>query len=144
MQKKLVKLKQRKSKKMANQYLPPVITIPSSLLITAISQSAPMVVSVEIGNVSTETNTYIVGMAIRLFVPKSYGMYQANNLVGTIIAINDSNFTLNWDSTLFDAFVIPSGNAETPASIAPFGSRNLQYDNSTDLVPFQSLNNIGN
>lgn len=129
---------------MANQYLRPVIQIPSSLLITNITQSTPMIVSVDIGNPTTEANTYIVGMAIRLFVPVSYGMYQANNLVGTITAINGLNFTLNLDSSLFDPFVIPSGNVEQPATIAPNGSRNLQYNNSTDLVPFQSLNNIGN
>jgi hypothetical protein len=129
---------------MANQYLPPVIQIPSSLVITNITQSTPMIVSVAIGNPTTEANTYIVGMAIRLFVPVTYGMIQANNLVGTIIAINGSDFTLNIDSSGFDQFITPTGNVEQPASIAPFGSRNLQYNNQTDLVPFQSLNNIGN
>ena len=130
---------------MVNQYLPPVIQIPSSLAITSLSQSAPMVVGVAVQTPTTESNTYIVGMAIRLMVPQTYGMYQANNLVGTIKAINGSNFTLNLDSSLFDPFVIPSGvTVEQPATIAPNGSRNLQYDNSTDLVPFQSLNNIGN
>jgi hypothetical protein len=104
-----------------------------------------MVVGVAVQTPTTESNTYIVGMAIRLMVPQTYGMYQANNLVGTIKAINGSNFTLNLDSSLFDPFVIPSGvTVEQPATIAPNGSRNLQYDNSTDLVPFQSLNNIGN
>lgn len=130
---------------MPNQYLPPVIQIPSSLLITNITQSSPMVVSVAIGNTATEANTYIVGMSVRLFVPRSYGMYQANNLVGTIKAINGLDWTLNLNSSAFDPFVIPPSNAETPASISPYGSRNLQYDNSTaDIVPFQSLNNIGN
>jgi hypothetical protein len=129
---------------MANQYLPPVIQIPSSLQITAITQSSPMVVSVEIANPTTEANTYIVGMAVKLMVPVTYVMIQANNLVGTIIAINGSDFSLNIDSSLFDPFVIPSGNVEQPATIAPNGSRNLQYNNFTDQVPFQSLNNIGN
>lgn len=129
---------------MVNQYLPPNILIPSSLLITAITQSSPMVITVQIDNTTTQANTYILGMAVRLFVPYSYGMYQANNLVGTIIAINGSNFTLNLVSSDFDAFIVPSGDAEQPATIAPFGSRNLQYNNSTDIVPFQSLNNIGN
>lgn len=129
---------------MANQYLPPVIAIPSSLLITAITQAFPMVITVSIGNTSTEANTYIVGMAVRLVIPKSYGMFQANNLVGTILSINGSNFTIDLDSSLFDAFVIPSGNVEAPASISPSGSRNLQYNNQTGVVPFQSLNNIGN
>lgn len=129
---------------MTNQYLPGVIAIPSSLVITNITKSGPMIVSVAIGNSATAANTYIVGMSVRLVVPKPYGMYQANNLVGTILAINGLDWTLSLDSTLFDTFVIPSGNVETPASISPFGSRNLQYDNSTDSVPFQSLNNIGN
>lgn len=129
---------------MPNQYLSPVITIPSSLLITAITQSSPMVVTVSIGNITTEANTYIVGMAVRLFVPKTYGMYQANNLVGTIVSISGSNFTLNLNSSQFDAFIVPSGNVEVPASISPAGSRNLEYNNSTNEVPFQSLNNIGN
>jgi len=130
---------------MTNQYLPPVITIPSSLLVTNITKSSPMIVTVQIGNSASEANTYIVGMAVRLFVPRSYGMYQADNLVGTITAINGSNFTLNIDSNSFDTFVIPSGiNIITPASISPNGSRNLQYDNFTNSVPFQNLNNIGN
>lgn len=129
---------------MANQYLPGVITIPSSLLIVGATQSLPMVVTVAVGNSTTAANTYIVGMAVRLLVPKTYGMYQANGKVGTILAINGLDFTLSIDSSLFDPFVIPSGNVETPASLSPNGSRNLQYDNSTLDVPFQSLNNIGN
>lgn len=129
---------------MPNQYLPGVIAIPSSLLITDITQSVPMFVTVEVGNPTTEANTYIVGMLVRLVVPRTYGMYQANNLVGTIKAIDGSLFTLNIDSSKFDPFVIPTGNVETPASLAPAGSRNLEYNNFTRLVPFQSLNNIGN
>jgi len=129
---------------MANQYLPGVITTPSSLLITAITQSNPMVITVEIGNSSTEANTYIAGMAVKLFVPISYGMYQANGLVGTIKSISGYDFTLDINSSPFDAFVIPS-TGETPASISPAGSRNLQYDNSNvGIVPFKSLNNQGN
>lgn len=129
---------------MPNQYLPPVIAIPSSLNITAITQSNQMVVTVTIANPTSEANTYIVGMAVRLFVPQSYGMFQANNLIGTITAISGSNFTLNINSSGFDPFVIPSGTGETPASISPNGSRNLQFSNQTSEVPFQSLNNIGN
>lgn len=129
---------------MSNQYLPPVIQIPSFLEITAITQSLPMVITVSIENTTTTANTYIVGMAVRLFVPFSYKMWQANNLVGTIIAINGSNFTLNLDSSQFDPFIVPSGNVEQPATISPAGSRNYQYTNGSSNVPFQSYNNIGN
>lgn len=90
-------------------------------------------------------NTYHVGMNLKLFVPKSYGMYQANGLIGTITGITGNVFTVALDSTRFDAFVIPvSTSVETPASISPSGSKNLEYDNTTDLVAFQNLNNQGN
>lgn len=129
---------------MPNQYLPPVIQIPSSLVITNITRSLPMVVTVEIANSSTESDTYIVGMAVRLNVPYIYKMFQANGLVGTILAINGFDWSLNIDSRLFDAFVVPSSGFGVPATITPNGSRNLTYSNVTNQVPFQSLNNIGN
>ena len=131
---------------MPNQYLPGVNTIPNSLVITAITQSAPMVVMATLVNTAPNprVNTYKAGMNVRLFVPRTYGMYQANGLVGTILGINGNAFTLNLDSTLFDTFSIPVTQVESPASLSPFGSKNLEYNNTTDLVPFQSLNNIGN
>jgi hypothetical protein len=130
---------------MVNQYLKPVILIPSSLEITAISQSLPMVITVAIQTPTTEADTYIVGMAVRLFVPITYRMFQANNLVGTITDITGNQFTLNLDSSQFDAFVVPVvTNNEQPATISPNGSRNYQYSNNSRLVAFQNLNNIGN
>ncbi len=127
----------------ANTYLPGTIAIPSSLVITAITRALPMVVTASVNPV-TASNSYIVGQLVRLTVPASYRMIQANGLVGEIIAINGLNFSLNIDSRQFDTFVVPSGNVEQPASLAPAGSRNLQYSNNTDVVGFQSLNNRGN
>lgn len=129
---------------MPNVYLPGIVTIPSSLLITAITQSLPMVITVAIETPVVAANTYIVGQAVKLFVPITYGMFQANGLIGKIMAISGSNFTLNIDSSQFDPFVIPLGSVEAPASISPYGSRNLEFSNLTNSVPFQALNNIGN
>ena len=105
-----------------------------------------MIVSVIVANDSTEVNTYIVGMAVRLFIPYTYRMFQANNLVGTIKSISGSDFALDIDSSLFDPFVVPSGRTiEQPATISPAGSRNYEYTNGSSLaVPFQSYNNQGN
>ncbi len=125
----------------SNTYLPGVIFIPSILLITAITNSYPMVVTVTVP--STGSNTYIVGQVVRLFVPYNYGMYQANNLQGQILAINGLNFILDIDSRQFDTFVIPS-SGETPASFSPAGSRNVQFNNTTSQLGFQPLNNVGN
>lgn len=131
---------------MPNQFLPVVNTIPNSLVITNITQSLPMVVTATLVNTdpNPRVNTYRIGMNVRLYVPRTYGMYQANGLVGTILGINGNDFTLNLDSTLFDTFSVPMTIVESPASLSPFGSRNLEYDNTTLRVPFQSLNNIGN
>lgn len=127
----------------ANVYLPGTIQIPSSLLITGITNAYPMVVTASV-NSMTSSNTYIVGQLVRLFIPRSYGMQQANQLTGQITAISGLSFSLDIDSRQFDTFVTPSGNVEQPASFSPAGSRNLQYDNTMGKVPFQSLNNIGN
>lgn len=131
---------------MPNQYLPGVNTIPNSLVITAISKTAPMVVTTTLVNTAPNprVNTYQAGMNVKLFVPRTYGMYQANGLIGTIIALSGNVFVLNLDSTLFDTFTVPVTLVETPASLSPYGSRNLEYNNTSGDVPFQSLNNIGN
>lgn len=127
----------------SDQYLPGVIQIPSSIVITAITKSYPMVVTVNLNPIS-EANTYIAGQQIKLNVPITYKMFQANGLSGIILNVSGSNITLDIDSTLFDAFVVPSGNVLQPAMISPNGSRNLPLDNTTRQVPFQSLNNLGN
>lgn len=127
----------------ANTYLPGTIVIPSALTITAITQAFPMVVTIIVNDV-TEYNSYIVGQLVRLFVPSTYQMIQANGIQGTIVNISASNFSLDIDSTNFDAFVVPPPYTEQPATLSPAGSRNLQFSNTTGKVPFQSLNNVGN
>jgi len=127
---------------MPNQYLPGVIQIPSMFLITAMTQSYPLSLNFTVP--STGSNSYIPGQLVRLTVPKPWGMYQANGLTAKILSINTTTMLLDIDSTNFDQFVDGSASSVTPASLAPAGSRNLEYNNSTNDVPFQSLNNIGN
>lgn len=126
----------------ANTYLPPVIQIPSSLEITSITQSNPMVITTSMN--PDQVNTYIPGQLVKLNIPVTYGMWQANGLTLSITSANPPQLTLAVDSSQFDSFVIPATGTQQPASLAPSGSRNLQYNNSTNQVPFQSLNNIGN
>lgn len=127
----------------ANTYLPGVIFIPSTLLITAITNAYPMVVTYTVP--STGANTYIPGQLVRLFVPKSYGMFQADGLTGEILENTVNTMKLNIDSRQFDLFSPPiNPKAEQPASLSPSGSRNLQYSNQTTQIAFQPLNDIGN
>lgn len=125
----------------ANTFLPPAITIPGSLIITAISQGYPMQVTFT----DDDENTYIPGQLVKLFIPSSYGMQQANGLQGRIMTIIDNVFYLDIDSTYFDIFSVPSGILiPQPASMAPAGSRNLEYNNDANRVGFQNLFNSGN
>jgi hypothetical protein len=127
----------------ANTYLQGTIQIPSSIVITAITNAYPMIVTVNINDLS-ESNTYIPGQLIRLTIPITYGMFQADGLIGQILSVNGNDISLNIDSRLFDIFTIPSTGKLQPASLAPSGSRNLTLDNTTAQVPFQSLDNKGN
>lgn len=127
---------------MPNQYLPGVIQIPSMLLITGITQSFPMVVTFTVP--PTGSNTYQINQLVFLTIPITWGMYQANGLTGKILGVNSSTMALDIDSTNFDVFIDGSSTGETPASLSPAGSRNLEFSNTTSQVPFQSLNNIGN
>src|ERR1700677_3923644 len=127
---------------MPNTYLPGVIQIPSMFLITGMTQSFPLSITFTVP--TTGANTYIPGQVVRLTVPRTWGMYQASGLTASILSINSTTMTVDIDSTNFDPFVDGSSGPDTPASLAPAGSRNLQYNNFTMQVPFQSLNNIGN
>ncbi len=131
---------------MTNQYLPGVNTTPNSLVIAGITNSTAMVVTASLVNnaPNPRVNTYRSGMNVRLYVPRNYGMYQANGLVGNILAINDNDFYLDIDSSLFDVFSVPASQVGSPASLSPYGSRNLEFDNTTNNVPFKNLDNIGN
>ena len=93
---------------------------------------------------STGSNTYVVNQLVRLTVPRTWGMFQANGIIGQILSVNSTTMSLDIDSNYFDAFVDGSSTSETPASLSPAGSRNLQFNNTTNQVPFQSLNDIGN
>lgn len=127
----------------ANQFLPGTIQIPSSLTLVALTNGYPSIASVTV-NASTEANTYIAGQAIKLNVPVVYGMFQANGLTPTILAVDGNDLTLDLDTTNFDAFSVPTGSDFQVAMISPNGSRNLTLNNLTTEVPFQSLNNVGN
>lgn len=127
----------------ANTYLPGTIQIPSSIVITAITNAYPAVITVNV-NPLTESNTYQEGQLVKLLIPITYKMFQADGQVVRIISVSGSDLTVDMNSLSFDPFVVPTGNILQPASLAPSGSRNLTLDNTTALVPFQSLDNIGN
>jgi hypothetical protein len=125
----------------ANVYLPPVVAIPSALEILAISKTNPMVITVT--NDSDQANSYIPGQVVKINIPYNWGMWQANGKFGQITSVNGNQIGVNINALFFDAFVFRT-DGSGPATIAPSGSKNLQFSNLTNQVPFQSLNNVGN
>jgi len=126
----------------ANVYLPGTIQIPSSLEIIAITRAKPAVLTVVVDTV-LQANTYQAGQQVRLTIPYGYGMHQMNGRTVKILDVSGSTITVDVDSTQFDAFSVPA-SGQKPASLAPAGSRNLEFSNTSGQEPFQSLNDTGN
>lgn len=104
---------------------------PEFLFITNISQATQAVVSTSVD----PSLHYVVGMKIHLSVPYSFGMTQANQLTGKILAVNAVsatsnigayNLTLDIDSSAFTAFAFPASTASPTAALfatlAPAGA----------------------
>ena len=117
-------------------YLAPSPVVPGALLITAISNAYPMVVTFT----NSIYNTYVVGQLVHLNIPSEYGMFQANQLTAPILSILSNTFSLDVDSMGFDLFTAPNPMSlptpSEPASLSPGGARNI-YD--TQYEPFHSL-----
>lgn len=114
---------------------------PQFLFVTNISKATQAVVSTSVD----PSNYYVVGNKIHLTVPSSFGMVEANQLTGTVLAVNAVaasgsigayNLTLDIDSSAFTTFAFPatalSPTAALFATLSPAGSRTT-YNPSTGV-----------
>ena len=97
---------------------------PTKYWVTNMGQDAQLIVTLSV------EHSLVVGQEVRLYIPAAFGMVEANQLQGTVVAINqaDSNgitntVTLNIDSSSFSAFTFPltAGVPFSPALLIPFG-----------------------
>lgn len=127
---------------------------PEFLYVTNISQATSAVVSTSVD----PSVHYAVGMKIRLSVPSSFGMTQANNVTCTITAVNAVaassnigayNLTTDLDSSAFTAFAFPASSSSPTAALfatlAPAGARTrtnpvtgVTTGYNFDLQPFRT------
>lgn len=94
---------------------------PAMRLVTAITQSSPMIVT------TSFAHQYKEGTIVRLDIPTADGMQQANQLFAPLIVLSPTTFSLPIDSRLFDPFVIPSNPppyVDTCAQVVPIGEVN--------------------
>ena len=92
---------------------------PQRLWISNITQANPVVVT------TTQAHGLTVGQQVRLRVPTTFGMVEANNLQGVITAVTSTTLTIgSIDSSAFTAWAWPAASAVpfTPAFVIPVGS----------------------
>jgi hypothetical protein len=94
---------------------------PAMRLIASITNSFPAIVT------TTFAHQYETGLIVRLDLPPAVGMQQANGATGTITVIDDVTFSIDIDTTSFDAFAIPVSPGpfdDTCAQVVPIGEVN--------------------
>lgn len=112
---------------------PQPIFQPAMRLIASITQANLAVVT------TTFAHQYISGTIVRLDIPPSCGMQQANQLTGAISVIDSTSFYINIDTTQFDAFVIPTfvPHVNSAAQCVPVGEINETLKAATqNVLPF--------
>jgi hypothetical protein len=99
-------------------------------IISNITNSNPAIVT------TTINNQYLDGTIVRLVVPQGFGMYQANQLTGSIRVITDTTFSIDIDTTFFDSFVLPSSFPldYNDAQVIPVGAENDRLKVATQNV----------
>lgn len=107
---------------------------PQFLYVTEITQATSAVVRTSVD----PTQYYVVGMKVHFSVPYSFGMYQMNQLTGTITALSSANYTMtvDIDSSAFSAFAFPASSssptAQLFATVAPAGA-STKYNPVTNV-----------
>ena len=97
-------------------------------LITAITTECSAVVTCSFDH------DYISGTIVRIYVPKVagtsvYGMPEIDRAIGTITVLTDDTFSINIDSTAFEAFVVP-GVVAAHTNVYPY------------VIPIGEINSI--
>jgi len=96
---------------------------PAVRYITNISQASQAVVTFSVDH------NYVVGQKIQLNVPAPFGMVEADNVVGKVVAISSANntVTLDVDSSAFSAFAFPasSGYPDSFPIASPIGQNGV-------------------
>jgi hypothetical protein len=117
-----------------NEIIRPIFQ-PAMRTILAIVKGFPTRIETDI------PNQYKVGIIVRINIPPNFGMFQINQMTGTILSIiSPTRFSIDIDSTNFDSFVEPPenpGHNYTPAYVTPFGEVNSTlYQATRNILPF--------
>jgi len=113
---------------------------PAMRNILSITQGNPALITTTFDGINPGAHNYQTGLIARLIIPDGFGMVRANQLYGTVTLVNDTQFTISIDTTLFDPFVVPTfqpGNNGTPAVVVPTGEINeLLTEATQNVLPY--------
>jgi len=113
---------------------------PCARLIQSVTNASPALVT------TVHPHGYSTGIVVRFVIPEACGMQQANGLDGEITVVDATSFTINIDTTTFEAFAIPTVFLPTPggipewvnicAQIVPVGDATTgSHSDETSLAP---------
>lgn len=103
---------------------------PAMRFIANITNANPALVT------TTIPHLYQSGIIVRLYIPKDFGMYQANQLFGAITVINDTQFTIAINTQTFDVYNNPGDNLARAAMVVPIGEITSNfYSPFTNTLP---------
>lgn len=103
--------------------------LPESLYVTEITKASQAVVRCSID----PSLVYVAGMKVHFSIPYSFGMYEMNQLTGTIVSLSSANYTMtvDIDSSAFTTFAFPASSASPTAqlfaTVSPAGA-STQYN----------------
>ena len=105
--------------------------------VLSITQDFPALVTTTFDGVNPGNHQYLSGLIVRMQIPNGFGMNLLDKFVGPITVINSTQFTIPFDTTNLDPFVVPAyqpGNNGTPAQVVPVGETTEQLIQSTQNV----------
>jgi hypothetical protein len=120
--------------------------LPLMRLILSISQSSPATITTTLsqGHVGVPAvagdHNYTSGLVVRLNIPQACGMQQLNGYTGVITVTGTTTFTIDVDSTFYDAFAIPAVPnpvwIDTCAQVLPIAENNDMISEATRNILF--------
>lgn len=106
---------------------------PTIQTITAITQAVTAVVT------TSDDHNFSVGNQVQFFIPENYGMRQLNGLKGYILSVTTDTLTVDINTTLFNAFVVPTppdpAIVYQIAEVAACGDANTGYQAAGNVQP---------
>lgn len=79
---------------------------------------------------------YKNGLIVSFRIPKRFGMPKMNNLVGTVTVVGTTTFTVDIDTSFFNAFMVPAGNKQS-AQVIPIAEVSETLLSATEnVLPF--------